>query len=221
MKFMPVRRMRVSLDLEGTRRDLDTLAWSHQERRAYFEYSPNFLDAPTSVSPFHMWAKPELIAAPYEPFDGLHGFFSDSLPDGWGRLLLDRRLAKRSIDYSLLTPQDRLSAVGQNGMGALVYAPEFSDDNSKHLQPGILDWFVEHVDLVQREMDVADIETLQVAQGGAAGTRPKIMIGFNEAKNAFVLDYGQEMEPGYERWIVKGRSKDDHPEIGIEEWAYS
>jgi len=221
MKFKPVRRMSVSLDLEGTRRDLGTLAWSLEERRAYFEYSADFLTAPLLVSPFHVWAKPELIAAPHEPFDGLHGLFNDSLPDGWGRLLLDRRLVKEGIDYRLLTPLDRLSAVGQTGMGALVYVPELSDDSSKFLQPGNLDWFVEHVDFVQREMDVADIDTLQAAQGGSAGARPKIMIGYNEAKNSVVLDYGQDMEPGYERWIVKGRSKDDHPEIGIEEWAYS
>jgi hypothetical protein len=32
-------------------------------------------------------------------------------------------------------------------------------------------------------MDTADIDTLQGAQGGSAGARPKIMIDLNKAKN--------------------------------------
>ncbi|MEX2693328.1 hypothetical protein [Rhizobium mongolense] len=39
--------------------------------------------------------------------------FNDSLPDGWGRPLLDRRLQRAGIDYHLLTPLDRLWAVGK------------------------------------------------------------------------------------------------------------
>lgn len=213
--------MRVLLDLEGRQRNLGTLAWSAGERRAYFEYSADFLTTPLLMSPFHLWVKPGIIPAPHEPFDGLHGLFNDSLPDGWGRLLLDRRLAKAGIDYRMLTPLDRLSAVGKTGMGALVYLPELPDSEKTTTVPSNLDWFVEQVDLVQREMDTADIDTLQAAQGGSAGARPKIMIGYNEAQHSFVLDYGQHMEPGYERWIVKGRSKDDHAGIGSEEWAYA
>ena len=33
-----------------------------------------------------------LFAGPPTPFEGLHGLFDDSLPDGWGRLLLDREM---------------------------------------------------------------------------------------------------------------------------------
>ncbi|WP_323689923.1 HipA N-terminal domain-containing protein [Rhizobium sp. AN64] len=67
-----------------------------------------------------MMAATGLIAAPRDPFDGLHGLFNDSLPDGWGRLLLDRRLQRAGIDYTRLTPVDRLSAVGRTGMGGTL-----------------------------------------------------------------------------------------------------
>ncbi|WP_234791153.1 hypothetical protein [Agrobacterium rubi] len=43
-------------------------------------------------------------------------------------------------------------------------------------------------------MDIADIDRLQGAQGGSAGARPKIMIGFNKAENICVLDYGQQLD---------------------------
>ncbi|WP_208246727.1 type II toxin-antitoxin system HipA family toxin (plasmid) [Rhizobium sp. T1470] len=220
MKFKPIRKISVVLDLEGSQRSLGTLAWSGSERRAYFEYSAEFLTASLPVSPFHVKTSPGLIAAPRDPFDGVHGLFNDSLPDGWGRTLLDRRLQRAGIDHHLLTPLDRLSAVGRTGMGALAYIPERPDDK-KPAEDIDLDWFVEQVDLVQAEMDTADIDTLQGAQGGSAGARPKMMIGFNKAKNIFVLDYGQDMEHGFERWMVKGRGAADPAEMGVEEKAYA
>ncbi|MGO4134019.1 type II toxin-antitoxin system HipA family toxin [Rhizobium brockwellii] len=213
--------MSVVLDLVGSERNLGTLAWSSDDRRAYFEYSAEFLAAPLPVSPFNLKENAGLIAAPRDPFDGLHGLFNDSLPDGWGRLLLDRRLQKAGIDYHLLTPLDRLSAVGKTGMGALSYIPELADDERKPATDIDWDWFVEQVDLVQAEMDIADIDTLQGAQGGSAGARPKIMIGFNKAQNTFALDYGQDMEPGFDRWMVKARGVGDPIDIGAEEQAYA
>ena len=220
MKFKPIRQVSVYLNLEGNEKKLGTLAWSGKERRAYFEYSAEFLASPFLISPFHMKAAIGLIAAPRDPFDGLHGLFNDSLPDGWGRLLLDRRLQRAGIDYTQLTPIDRLSAVGRTGMGALTYIPDLPNDQEQPASAD-LDWFADQLKLVQSEIDVADIDRLQGAQGGSAGVRPKIMIGFNKAENTCVLDYGQPLDPGYERWIVKGPSSDDPQEIGAEEKAYA
>ncbi|MFC2325183.1 MAG: HipA N-terminal domain-containing protein [Bacteroides sp.] len=49
--------------------------------------------------------------------------FEDSLPDGYGRFLLNRLLKKQGIDEEELTPLQRLSIVGSAGMGALCYEP--------------------------------------------------------------------------------------------------
>jgi serine/threonine-protein kinase HipA len=220
MKFKTIQQMSVYLNLEGGEKKLGRLAWSGKERRAYFEYSAEFLAAPLLISPFHMKASTGLIAAPRDPFDGLHGLFNDSLPDGWGRLLLDRRLQRSGIDYTQLTPIDRLSAVGRTGMGALTYVPDLPDDQRQPTDAD-LDWFADQVELVQTEMDVADIDSLQGAQGGSAGARPKIMIGFNKIENACVLDYGQQLDPEFERWMVKAPSSDDPREMGAEEKAYA
>jgi len=61
MKFKPVQQMNVYLNLEGNEKKLGTLAWSGKERRAYFEYSAEFLAAPLLISPFHMMAATGLI----------------------------------------------------------------------------------------------------------------------------------------------------------------
>ena len=52
------------------------------------------------------------------------GVFGDSLPDGWGRFLIDRELERRGTGRDAITPVDRLAIVGEHGMGALVYLPE-------------------------------------------------------------------------------------------------
>ena len=49
--------------------------------------------------------------------------FNDSLPDGWGLLLMDRQLRKEGIDPHNSTPLDRLAWLGHRTMGALIYQP--------------------------------------------------------------------------------------------------
>lgn len=218
--FQHIDRLTVQLDIPGRSVDVGTLAWSRDERRAYFEYDRRFLDAPLRLSPINLAASPGLKAAPYHPFDGLHGLFNDSLPDGWGRLLLDRRLQKQRYDHRALNPLDRLAYVGAIGMGALRYIPNktFANARSQNLE---LDWIASQAEQVQREIGTADVDRLQDMQGGSAGARPKIMIGLNPAKDAIVPDLGADIRQGYEHWMVKFGSTGDPEEIGSEEYAYA
>ena len=58
-----------------------------------------------------------------DPFEGLFGVFADSLPDGWGRLLVDRLMKKNGINPYDIGSLERLAIVGASGMGALTYQP--------------------------------------------------------------------------------------------------
>lgn len=58
-----------------------------------------------------------------DPFDGIFGVFADSLPDGWGRLLVDRLIKRNGINPMEIGNLDRLAIVGETGMGALSYKP--------------------------------------------------------------------------------------------------
>lgn len=49
-----------------------------------FEYSDQWLKQGFPISPLHLPLQPGLFTAKRDPFDGLFGVFSDSLPDGWG-----------------------------------------------------------------------------------------------------------------------------------------
>ena len=57
-------------------------------------------------------------------FGGLFGIFADSLPDAWGRLLLDRLLRANHINPDEQGVLERLAIVGDSGMGALCYHPQ-------------------------------------------------------------------------------------------------
>ena len=55
-----------------------------------FEYAAEWLENGYSISPRSLPLEKKVFMPKIEPFDGLFGVFQDSLPDGWGRLLVDR-----------------------------------------------------------------------------------------------------------------------------------
>lgn len=120
--FRSIALLNVEIDLGGVRRQVGRLAW--RDRLAYFEYDQGFLTSGLDLSPFRLKLGPGLMEGPPRPFDGLHGLFNDSLPDGWGRLLMDRKLHQIGLHPGYLTPLDRLAWIGAHGMGALIYRPE-------------------------------------------------------------------------------------------------
>jgi serine/threonine-protein kinase HipA len=218
--FSHIERLSVRLDLYGRTRDVGTLAWGRDERRAYFEYHRDFIAEPLPLSPIELEVSAGAKAAPYAPFDGLHGLFNDSLPDGWGRLLLDRRLEKENYDHRVLNPLDRLAFVGTTGMGALRYLPEKVFDLPKG-EAIDLDRLASQAEQVQGEIDAVDIDRLLQLQGGSGGARPKVMIGLNPKTDRVVADNGSGLGKGFEPWIVKFKSSHDTAQIGAEEYAYS
>ena len=83
-------RLEVYLNARGERRFVGLL----EERGGdiLFEYDKRFLDSGIELSPFLLPLRPGVASDPKRTFDGLFGVFNDSLPDGWGLLLLDRLL---------------------------------------------------------------------------------------------------------------------------------
>lgn len=63
-----------------------------------------------------------MIEACSREFYGLHGFLADSLPDGWGQLLMDRRLARHGSRSIIESPT--MTVVGPDGMACrMVFRP--------------------------------------------------------------------------------------------------
>lgn len=66
----------------------------YKNRQAAFEYDKDGLADGFSISPFSLPLEKKVFIPKIDPFEGLFGVFADSLPDGWGRLLVDRLMKK-------------------------------------------------------------------------------------------------------------------------------
>lgn len=184
----------------------------------YFEYDEDFVQNGVEISPFKLPLRNGVVELPSDPFEGLAGVFSDSLPDGWGRLLFDRMMRSQRISPSQISSLDRLAYVGLNGMGALVYEPDSS--------PPIIQEFIDLDHLATQTEKILEgasgeiITELLALNGSSAGERPKALIGVDQArKNIF---YGvNQLNDGFEHWLVKFPNSQDGLDSGAIEYVYA
>ena len=171
-------------------------------KRCVFSYDKGWLAAGFSISPLDLPLKSDLFIAPERPFWGTFGIFEDSLPDGYGRYLLNRMLRQQGIDDSQLTPLQRLSIVGHSGMGALCYEPETRLDRTDekpsfdHLQQLALE--------VLSEKNETDAALLYYNSGNSGGCRPKCLYHDEDGD-----------------WLVKFRHTYDPEDLGQKEYRYN
>jgi serine/threonine-protein kinase HipA len=190
-----------------------------RNRQIYFEYDPAFVASGIEISPIKLPSKPGVFVSADAAFDGLYGVFNDSLPDGWGQLLLDRTVEKHGIHRGQLNPLDRLAFVGARGMGALGYEPDRS------LAPGdgealALDKLAEEAAIVLAGDSDEVLEELLRLNGSCAGARPKIVAQVSPDRKK-ILHGSANLKPGYEQWIIKFPSSQDARDIGAVEYAYN
>jgi len=185
---------------------------------AQLEWSREVLGAGLRVAALDYYpTTPGLHSARGQMFGGLHGFLADSLPDGWGYLLMRRRLAKAGVDIAALTPLERLALVGDQGRGALVFAPSTAPADT--VETLDLDLLAEAALTLLAGGAPALADTLANLGGGSGGARPKVHVGFN-ADGAVSVGSG-ETPPGFDPWLVKFRAPEDPEDIGPIEAAYA
>jgi serine/threonine-protein kinase HipA len=217
MAYSPQEVLNVYLDARSQRRKVGRLAF--KDRQVLFEYDSSFLASGIEISPFKLPLRPGVSIADTTIFEGLFGVFNDSLPDGWGRLLLDRAAEKQGINRGQLNPLDRLAYVGRNGMGALGYEPELGRHEARST-PLALDKLAEESASVLAGGKEEVIEELLRLNGSSAGARPKIVALVSNDKKR-IIHGQQEMQPGYSHWMIKFPSSQDAQDIGAIEYAYS
>lgn len=183
-----------------------------------FEYAPSFIKTGINLSPFMLPLKSGVFYDKKQTFDGLFGLFNDSLPDGWGCLLLDRYLQKQGLSYYDITPLHRLSIVGKESLGALEYEPKETPDEP--ILPEIeLDELSlgAHQILEGASSDLLD--HLRSLNGSTAGARPKITAKVSD--DFKTIRSGRDYEKGFSSWIIKFSSDTDERNLGALEYIYS
>lgn len=211
-----VQKLVVALDFGTEEIEVGELVTA--DRTVFFRYNADFLKRGLDISPIHLPIRRLIVQGPPHPFEGLFGVFADSLPDGWGRLLLDRSLIEKGIALQNITPLDRLAYVGSGGMGALVYKPEVvsSKPNDYYIDLDGLDRAAQQI-IVGTASDIMD-QWLHLA-GSSGGARPKILVGYHPVTGNLVPEAGILPE-GYEHWLIKFPAATDRPDIAHVEFAY-
>ncbi len=191
----------------------------YKDGRIFFEYDKEFLNSSFEISPYKLPLKEGIIECKDRVFDGLWGVFDDSLPDGWGQLLVDRHLRKLGVDYRQITPLDRLSLVEDFALGALSYEPN-ETLSSKFLERIELDRVAKESQAILQGNSEEMIEELLRLNGSSGGARPKALIQLSN-NNKEIFDASKPLQDGFSHWMVKFASTYDGKDIGAIEYAYS
>ena len=173
-----------------------TLAMASGHKVA-FQYSEEWLEDGFSISPFSLPLKNQVFVPQKDYFDGLFGVFADSLPDNWGRLLLNRLLRAHKQNPDRLTVLDRLEIVGKSGMGAITYHPEQTLEQTNGNTN--LDELAEQCQKILNTEYSDKLDELYRLGGTSGGARPKIMT---------------------DEWIIKFPASDEMKDSGTMEKAY-
>jgi len=189
-----------------------------RDKKIYFEYDKDFLQTNIELSPYKLPLKAGLFRCDDDTFDGLWGIFNDSLPDGWGRLLMDRHLMRLGVNPATLSPLDRLAFVGSHAMGALSYEPEQEVEGT--FETIVLDDLAESSAEILEGSSEALLDELLSLNGSSAGARPKVLVQISEDQKQ-IIHGRQKLKEGFTQWMVKFASSVDSYEVGAVEYAYS
>lgn len=204
---------------------------------ASFEYDSDFLKSGIEISPLMMPLSTIVYEFPLlvgEPFFGLPGLVSDSLPDSFGNKIIKQWLASHGKSLNDFTAIDRLCYTGTRGMGALEYVPASFDIDE-------IDEIINVSEMVKFASDILNQRKIvsfdakdkltysQLVQVGssAGGARAKAIIAWNEKTNEIrsgQINIGED----YDYWLMKfdnvskngDHGLEDAPEYTLIEYAY-
>lgn len=178
------------------------LSLTPDNRLCVFEYDKEWIGNGFSISPLELPLKSGIFTAKATPFSGDFGIFEDCLPDGYGRYLLHKTLLKEGVNDYDFSALDRLSIVGENGMGALTFIPE----NNILVGEQVSDFDLLQAKALEvlKEKQDDDAELLLFNSGNSGGARPKTI--FSDSSG---------------HWLVKFRHIYDSALIGLQEYQYN
>jgi len=149
-----------------------------------------------------------------QSMQGLFGVFADSLPDGWGLLVIGRAFQKLGLSFVEANVLEKLGIISTHGMGAITYKPS--------LDANIYNEF--SVDLAAMSLASAQISAgsakemlpeLLLIAGSPGGARPKITVAIEKNKmdgdffRGSIISWNLGAVPErFESWIIKFRSKE-------------
>lgn len=211
------------------------LVWNETKKTTSFEYANSFVRTGIQLSPIINPLSKKIISVTqklefssevsmfFDTNKGLPLFISDSLPDKFGTEMLSKYLEKIGKNYRDLTPIEKLSYIGNRGMGALEFRPAMNEQvdnqtlNLKKLNE--LSISLLNSEPIANIEDMANLFHIGTSPGGA---QPKVLINIdNETGDVYRGD--TLPAKNQESWILKFNRDiglDSDKERGKIEYAY-
>jgi serine/threonine-protein kinase HipA len=188
------------------------LAWNETTQTASFEFSKNFRQNGLNLSPvLHpLSSKVTRIDLPddqrieLESSKGLPLFISDALPDKFGTTVLLKYLEREGRSYRDLNPIEKLTYIGNRGMGAMEFKPAsvLGTKSQQQVHLGVLKELALSV-LTDRPIAyVANLTNLFQIGTSAGGAQPKVLINIDTQTGA-IYRGDQIPTSNHESWILK------------------
>lgn len=199
------------------------------DNKVTFQYHPDYLKSGHSISPVRM----PLLARPFEntikrdAFEGLMGVFADSLPDLYGKKIIQNYYQSKYGDKKYKpSPLHTLMYIGSRGLGALEYRPVDQQDFNVREALDLSDMVAFAKRVIQGDLQVeseAHAVITSIMQSGslAGGARPKAVIGWDR-HNGRIIAGVPPLPEGYEHWLIKFDGTSGQPgDWGKIEFVYS
>jgi len=193
------------------------VAWDEQTRTASFEFDSKFFAKNIELSPLKMpvnsnrriFSFPELRES--VSFKGLPGLLADSLPDRYGKQLINAWLVQNKRSENSMNPVELLCFIGTRGMGALEFEPSYFKPSKKTFNieiDGLVDIATKMLEKRNafetnlRDNEQKAIQEILKIGTSAGGARPKAIIAYNQKTGQ--VKSGQTKAPeGFEHWLIK------------------
>ena len=184
---------------------------SDEENNVHFTYDPSFISRGVEISPIVMPLREQPYSFPRltsETFRTLPGLFADSLPDRFGRKVINEYLRSIGRDRNSLTPIEELLYIGKRGMGALEYYPRLDGTLEESNEIRIEDIANAARDVLKRRSEsevkpeIGRLCELIKIGSSAGGAKAKAIIAYNEETGVYrsgQIDAGE----GFSYWIIK------------------
>jgi serine/threonine-protein kinase HipA len=202
---MSLQRLSVFYKGWGECFHLGELAQSGQ--RVIFEYTHEAQNRHIELSPIHLPLSPSSFHFIDRHLFGVPGLIADSLPDGWGHLLMDRFFRANGQNLATVSTLDRLAFIGDRGLGALTYKPAQIDETKN-----------EDLDLLKLAQEVAAevagkeheaLAKLVKLGGSPQGARPKVLVHYNPLTGHISTNPNDDSTP----WLIKFPANTEHSEV--------